>query len=307
MTRAVVCGAGFDEAVDVLGLERVTESPDVVLVDLREPGAAERAAAIAPHVPRVLIAGPREAAIVRAAGASAGICDSAAPAALGPHIAAALPTGPRGATRVVLVTGPRGGAGRTLLACGLAERLARGLSVLVLDATGSGAAAWSLGLAPGPWSDLEGLVDELTGEHLAIVAAQRGRIRVVGGASSMPSVALLRASVRAGASVAQCVIVDAPLLFDDRTRALSPEADRVLVVSPSDPLALASLDGALGDPRVWLIASRCRADRIGEHPVVRSLPDDPGAVRAGGRGRGVGGALGRGYDELAELVAIDVA
>ncbi len=138
------------------------------------------------------------------------------------------------------------------------------------------------------------------------MAAERGGLRAVGGASSMPSPSLLQAAVRAGVGIAQCVIVDAPPLFDDRTRALADLSDRVLVVGTDDPVGIAALGGAI-DERWWLVASRCAADRLGPHAVLRSLPEDVAAVRSASHDRSdVGGALGRAYDDLAELLAIDV-
>lgn len=308
MTRVAVCGAAFDDAVEVLGLERVDELAEVVLVDLADPEAVGKAAEIAPDVPRVAIARAEQERLLRAAGCAVPMASSAAPEAIGPLVAAAVPARRRGATRLVVVTGPSGGAGRTLLVAGLAARLSARASVLVLDATGSGSAAWWLRLAPGSWSDLEGLVEELTTEHLAVVAAERERLRVIGGVSPMPSVPLLAATARAAVRIADVVLVDAPALFDERTRALIDDADRVLVVSTDDPAALSAIDASIDEERVWWIASRCRAERLGAHPTFRALPDDPAAVRAAVRGPSiVGGALGRAYDELAEILTIDIA
>ena len=308
MTRVAVRGAVFDEAIEVLGLERVDDRPDVVLVDLGDATAVAGAAEISPDVPRVAIARPEQERLLRAAGRAVAMAPSARPAAIGPLIAAALPRRQRGATRLVVVTGPRGGTGRTLLVTGLSERLSARASVLVLDATGSGSAAWWLRLAPGPWSDLEGLIEELTAEHLGVVAAERERLRVIGGVSPMPSVALLVATARAAVGIADVVIVDAPPLFDERTRTLMASADRVIVVTTDEPAALAAIDGPIDGERIWLIASRCRAARLGAPAPFRALPDDPAAVRGAARGPSVvGGALGRAYDELAELLAIDIA
>lgn len=308
MTRVAVCGAVFGEALEVLDLEPVGERADLVLVDLADAAGVTAAAQIAPDVPRIVVGGPEQERLLRAAGCSVAMAATAVPAAIGPLVAAARPPRSRGRTRLVVVTGPRGGAGRTLLVAGLAERLSVRASVLVLDATGSGAAAWWLRVAPGPWSDLEGLVEELTAEHLAVVAAERERLRVIGGVSPMPSVALLLAAARAAVGIAEVVIVDAPALFDDRTRALAESADRVLLVTTDDPPAVAATVGSLEDERVWWIASRCRAERLGARTAFRALPDDPAAVRAATRGPSiVGGALGRAYDELAEILAIDIA
>lgn len=306
MTRVVACGAAFAEAVEVLGLEPVDERPDLVLVDLEDVDAVALAAGIASDVPRVVIAGDRQERSLRAAGCTLAVASSAHPAVLGPLIAAAIPARPRRATRLVVVTGPRGGSGRTLLAAALAERLAARVAVLVVDATGSGAVGWWLRLTAGPWSDLEGLVEELSAEHLAIIAAERGRLRTIGGASSMPTIGLLMATARAATGIADLVLVDAPPVFDERTRALMAAADRVLLIVADDPASLAALEEP-PDERVWLIASRCRAALLCGRPVLRSLPDDPASVRAAARGPStVGGPLGRAYDDLAELVALDI-
>ena len=308
MIRVAVCGAIFDDAIEMLGLEPVAERAEVALVDLADDAAVTAAAQIAPDVPRVAVGRPEHDRLLRAAGCAVALAPTAVPAVIGPLVAAARPTRSRGRTRLVVVTGPRGGIGRTLLVAGLAERLSTRASVLVLDATGSGAAAWWLRVAPGPWSDLEGLVEELTAEHLAVVAAERERLRVVGGVSPMPSVALLLAAARAAVGIADVVIVDAPILFDDRKRALTESADRVLLVTTDDPPAVVATEGSLDEERVWLVASRCRAERLGAHTAFRALPDDPVAVRAATRGPAVvGGALGRAYDELAEILAIDVS
>ena len=308
MTRALACGAALVASAGVLGLELVDDRPEILLVDLDDADAIARAAAVPPDVPRVAIGGPEREVLLRALGSSVAFSACADPASIGPLIARASPARSRGRTRLVLITGPRGGLGRTLLATGLAARLAARSAVVVLDATGSGAAAWWLGLAPGPWSDLESLADELTAEHLGIVAAEREGLRLIGGVSSMPSVGLVMAAARAATGIAEIVVVDAPPLFDDRTRALEAIADRVLLVTGDDPASLAAIAAPADEQRVWLIASRCRATSLAGRSVMRCLPEDPGSVRSAGRGpSAVGGALGRAYDDLSELLAIDIA
>jgi hypothetical protein len=48
--------------------------------------------------------------------------------------------------------------------------------------------------------------------------------------------------------------------------------------------------------------------RIGDHSAFRALPRDEAAVGAALSGRrAVGGALGRAYDELADLMALDAS
>lgn len=308
MTRVAICGAAFSVAVDVLGLEQVDDRPDVVLLDLADPAAIAVAASVPVDVPRVVVGGAEHETLLRALGGrTIAFARSAEAASIGPLVAAALPARARGATRLVMVTGTRGGSGRTILVANLAARLAAHVSVLVLDATGSGAAGWWLRLVPGPWSDLESLVDELTAEHLGIVAAERARLRVVGGVSPMPSTDLVIAAARAATGIADLVIVDAPSLFDERTRALAELADRVLLVATDDPSSLAAIDGSIDEARTWLIGSRCRGPELGGHALMRTLPDDPGAIRGAAQGpSAVGGALGRAYDDLAELLAIDI-
>lgn len=307
MTRAVACGDAFAGAVAVLGLVVVDDRPDVVLVDLRDPACVIRACAFDAAVPRVALGGPEHAQLLRGLGIGARLAESAEPAALGPLIAASLPAAAPRATRTVVVTGAAGGVGRTLLVAHVALRLAAERSVALLDVTGTGALGWWLGLAGGGWSELEGLADELASEHLAVVAAEEGRLRVVGGASAMPSPGLAVASVRAACGLADVVIVDAPPAFDDRTRVLCEVADRILFVARDDPSA-ALPEEILADDRTWLIGSRGRAERIGGRDVVRSLPDDPAAIRAAARGPSpVHGELSRAYDEVAELLAIDLA
>ena len=310
MTRAAVCGNGLERAAAVLGLEVVDVTPDVVLVDASDAAAVTRAAEIPAAVPRIVVASAEQEELLRAAGMPiAAIARSAEPAAIGPLIAAALPAVDRRRTRLVVVTGVAGGSGRTLLCANVAARLAERGSTLLIDATGSGAAAWWLGLSPGPWSDLEGLVEELTPEHLAVVAAERDRLRAIGGAAHAPSVALVDATRRAADGLGDLVLVDAPVIYDERTRALIPRADRAIVVCGADPSSLASLDAVSADIEgAWMVASRARSGALGTRDVLRAIPDDPGSVRTAASGPFLaGGALGRAYDELADLIAIDAA
>ncbi|MEK6619547.1 MAG: hypothetical protein AABZ26_01075 [Chloroflexota bacterium] len=216
MTRVAVCGrADLDAAAATLGLEAVEERPDLVIVDLEDPPSVRRAACYAADVPRVLIVQDGAAELLRATGSGVQAVRSCDPAVLGPAVAEALPAHPRDRTRSVVVTSPTGGVGRTLLVANVAARLASTMTVLVLDATGTGAAGWWLGATPSPWSDLEGLVEELGPEHLAIVASEvHPRLRVVGGGPLAPTRALVVAAARAAAHLADLVLIDAPLLAD---------------------------------------------------------------------------------------------
>lgn len=305
MTRVAVCGVSLSAAAVLLGLEPSDERPELVLVDLSDPAAVLSAADIPVGIRRVALADAGQELLLRAAGAEVLLARSGDPAVIGPLVAAALPTRRRPATRLLVVTSAGGGTGCTLLVANLASRLATRFPVVVLDATGSGAASWWLRLPAAPWSDLEGLVDELTVEHLAVVAAERDRLRVIGGAGRMPSLTLLLASARAAAALADLVIVDAPSLADERTASLGEIADRQIVLASDDPSIASGLDGPI-DERVWLIATRSRDASVNGRAALRALPDDPAAVRRATQGPDpVGGALGRAYDDLAELVAID--
>jgi hypothetical protein len=309
--RAVICGGDdLRAAAATLGLEPCEGGrPDLVLVDLRDASACASAAALDPSIPRVAVAGEAERALAAALGYDAStIAAACEPAALGPLVVAALPRMPRRATRVVVVTGTRGGVGRTLLVANLARRLAPRLGVAAVDATGTGALGWWLQCAPRAWTELEGLTDELTAEHLAVVATETAGLRVIGGAPVAPTRALAESTVRAAASLAELVLVDAPLLADERCRALAALADRVLVLSYDDPLSIATLDASDVSSGAWLMASQSRTARIGERAAFRALPRDEAAVSAALSGRhAAAGALGRAYDALAELLALDAS
>jgi len=309
--RAAICGGDdLRAAAAALGLDPCDAGrPELVLVDLRDSAACALAAAIESGIPRVAVAGESERALAAALGYDASsIAATCEPAALGPLVVAALPRTPRRATRLVVITGARGGVGRSLLAANLARRLASRLTVVAIDATGTGALGWWLECAPRPWTELEGLTDELTAEHLAIVATESAGVRVIGGAPVGPTRALAESTVRAAASLAELVLVDAPLLADDRGRALAAVADRVLLPSYDDPLSVATLDASEIPSGAWFVASQSRAMRIGDRAAFRALPRDEAAVGAALSGRrGVGGTLGRAYDELADLIALDAS
>ena len=260
-------------------------------------------------IPRVAVAGENERALAAALGYDASsIAATCEPAALGPLGVAALPRSPRRATRVVVITGVRGGVGRTLLVANLARRLATRLGLAAVDATGTGALGWWLQCSPRAWTELEGLTDELTAEHLAVVAVETAGLRVIGGAPVAPTRALAESTVRAAASLAELVIVDAPVLADERGRALANLADRVLLLSYDDPLSLATIEASDVPADAWLMCSQSRAPRLGERAAFRALPRDEAAVAAAFSGRReAGGALGRAYDELAELIALDAS
>jgi hypothetical protein len=308
MRVAVFGGEELCASVLALGLELDSENPEIALIDARDRDAVARAAAIHPEVPRVAIVFESDRDLVGALGIDpAHVVTSADPSVVGPALMKLRPQHPRAATRVVVATGVRGGVGRSLLVANLALRIAPRLRVCVVDGTGCGAASWWLRCSPRPWAELEGLVDELTADHLSVMAEEMpSRIRAVGGPSFAPSPALLGATVRAAAGLADLVIVDGPLRSDPLARAVTPLADRVLVLAYDDPWSQVMLDADPPNDEAWLIASQSKASALDGRRVFRALPRDEPAVASAVAGRSaVRGALGRAYDELAELLVID--
>ncbi len=307
---AVIGGEHLRESVVALGLEPCIDGPGLALVDLRDRASVERAAALDRGMPRVFIASEQERGLAAAFGIDPlRIAGSHEPAILGPVLMSALPVAPRAPTRTVLVCGVRGGVGATLLATNVARRLARKVRVCVIDATGSGSAAWWLGSSAAPWPELEGLVDEMTPDHLAVIATQVAPdLRLVGGAPATPSAALLIATVRAAAALHDLVIVDAPPAPGAMTRDLGAHADRRLMLTYDDPCSRATLASVAPPDDVWIIASQSKLARIEERPVFRALPRDETAVADGiAHRKAVGGALGEAYDALVELLLIDAS
>jgi len=308
--RVALCGgADLATAAEVLGLIAVEPTrADVALVDLRDAAALAQAAALAPELPRVVILADEHLALAGALGVpSRSVATSCEPAVLGPLIAATLPTARRSSTRSIMVTSVRGGAGRTLLVANLARRLAPLRATLCLDLTGDGTLSWWLGATSGGWSELEDLTDELTAEHLGVVATEAAPgLRLVGGPPFAPSVQLAQSVFRAALELSEIVLVDAPTLADERTRRLAASADRVLVLSYDDPISVAALAAADVPERAWLIASQSIATSLGGRDVFRALPRAEGTIAAAtSRPNALDGALGKAYDGLAEIIAID--
>ncbi len=308
---AILGGEELRASVIALGLEPVLDDPEVALIDVRDREAVVRAAALPRGLPRVVVASPMERELLAAMGVDPRhVAATVDPAVIGPMLMSLIPTRPRRATRIVAVTGVRGGVGRTMLATNLALRLSSKLRVCVIDATGTGAAAWWFDRTPRPWSALEGMADEMSADHLSVAAEDvRPNLRLVGGPSVAPTPLLLSATMRAAAVLDDLVLIDAPLVSDPLALAVLGTADRSLVLAYDDPwsrVAIAGLPG--GEDDLWLIASQTKAARIGEREVFRALPRDESAVASAVNDRGlVKGSLGRAYDALAELLLIDAA
>jgi hypothetical protein len=307
---AVYGGPELVASVVALGFESVAEAPDIVVVDARDRDALARAGSVPPPLPRIFVVDAAQHGLIAALGVDpARVIEQCAPTILGPAITAALPRRRRSPTRVMVVTSVRGGVGRTLLVTNLATRLAPKLRTCVVDATGTGAAAWWLGCEARPWSALEGLVEELSADQLSVLAEEvADGLRVVGGASAPPSEALLLAATRTATAIADLVIIDAPLAVDRLTRGVEAIADRTLLLAYDDPLSLAAISAFTPSDDMWLIASQSRRPRLGQVDAFRALPRDESAVASAVERRGrVGGQLGRAYDDLADLLSIDAS
>jgi hypothetical protein len=308
--RAVVVGGSeLASAAEVLGLIAVDAAKaDLALVDLRSPGVLAHAAALAPELPRVVVLADDQVGLAEALGVPRrSVATSCEAAVLGPLIEATLPPPKRRSTRSVLVTSARGGAGRSLLVANVARRVAALRTTLCLDLTGDGTLSWWLGTTTGSWSDLEDLTDELTSEHLGVVATEAGPgLRIVGGPPYAPSVRLTQSAFRAALELSEIVLVDAPTLADERTRRLVGVVDRVVVVSYDDPISTVALASADVPEGTWLIASQSIATTIAGRDVFRALPRAEAAIAAATSRPGpLGGALGKAYEDLAEIIAID--
>jgi hypothetical protein len=311
LTSARVAVLGGDDvraAVVALGFELVDVSrAQIAIVDARDRAQLALAAALPAALPRLTVAAPEDRAFFEALGIDrARIVTGVEPAELGPALVALLPSSVRSATKVVVIAGVRGGVGRTLLAANLARRVAPQLRVCALDATGTGALSWWLRAAPKAWPDAEAIASEMTSEHLALISDTNRGMRVLGGASVAPTETALLAAVRVASSTDDLVIVDAPLSPDALTRALTPIADRRLILAYDDACSAALLDADPPRERDWLIASQSKRTTVSGRAAFRALPRDESAVASAAASRSaVGGALGRAYDELAELVTID--
>lgn len=306
---ALYGGIELASAAEVLGLIAVEPArADLALVDLRDAEALSRAATLGPELPRVVVLDDDQLALAGALGVPGrSVARSCEPAVLGPLIAATLPAAKRGSTRSILVTSARGGAGRSLLVANLARRLAPSRATLCLDLTGDGTLSWWLGATAASWTDLEDLADELTSEHLGVVATEPvPGLRIVGGPPHAPSVRLTQSALRAALELSEIVLVDAPTLPDERTRRLVGSVDRVIVMSYDDPISIAALASADVPEGAWLIASQSIASSLIGRDVFRRLPRAEAAIAAvTSRPSALGGPLGKAYDELAELITID--
>jgi len=305
---AVLGGDDLRASVVALGFEPTEIArAQVAVVDARDRAQLAAASALPHALPRLTIAAPEDASFLAAIGIdSARVVTSIEAARIGPALVALIPRSKRGPTKLVVITGVRGGVGRTLLAANLALRIAKRLRVCAIDATGTGALAWWLRAAPKPWSDAEAIAAEMSEEHLPVIADAGAGVQVVGGAGAAPSAGVLHATVRVTTALDDLVIVDAPLTTDANARALADGADRRVVLAYDDPCSALLLDADPPQERDWVIAAQSRKATIAGRTAFRALPRDESAVASAASSRSqAGGGLGRAYDELAELVTID--
>ena len=77
-------------------------------------------------------------------------------------------------------------------------------------------------------------------------------------------------------------------------------------MSYDDPISIAALASADVPESAWLIASQSMATSLGGRDVFRALPRAESAIAAAtSRPSALAGALGKAYDGLAEIIAID--
>jgi hypothetical protein len=131
-------------------------------------------------------------------------------------------------------------------------------------------------------------------------------MRVVGGTSIAPTPQLLVSTIRAATGLADLVLLDAPLRNDPLARAATALADRVFVLAYDDPWSKLMLDADPPGDDEWIVASQMKTAAIHGRRAFRALPRDEPAVASAVASRGAAkGALGKAYDELAELLVID--
>ena len=119
----------------------------------------------------------------------------------------------------------------------------------------------------------------------------------------MPAVELASAAIAAALDLVDLVIVDAPPPADPVARAAMAGADRVLALTYDDPVSRAVREAAALPESAWWIGAQGPAD-----DAFRSLPRDERSIAdALAARRPVHGGLGAAYDELAELLAIDIS
>ena len=94
--------------------------------------------------------------------------------------------------------------------------------------------------------------------------------------------------------------------FMAATLAFELSGDYSLVIPLIAGTSIAALVSADVPEGAWLIASQSIATSLGGRDVFRTLPRAEGVIAAAtSRPSALGGTLGKAYDELAEIIAID--
>jgi len=292
--RVAVCGGEpLRAAARAVGLEEDDEHAELVLVEAADEAAVARARALSPALPRVFVADGPFAALLEAAGAAYVVSPPPRPSVLGPIIHT-LERGRTRAPATIVVCAAGGASGRTSLVGNLAIRVARRTPAIAIDATGSGALAWRLGVTVTPWTEIAAVGADLSDGHLRLAAAERHGLLVVGGVGA-PDEDLV------------CRVVDL---------ARSQTAARIVVCSNPDPASVSATRALLeqvADLETQLLVSqaeerdaRALTASFGRAPTYL-LPRDESACRAAVARRGpISGRLGRAYDAIAEILLAEV-
>jgi hypothetical protein len=230
----VLGGEDLRRAAAALGLATDAERAEVVLVDADDDASVARACAFA-SVPRVFVADPPRAAVLRAAGYAYVAERPADAVSLGPVLFALERARPR-AARVVICCAACGATGRTSLVANLALRVARRAGVVAIDATGSAMLAWRLGARVAPWAEIAAVGADLGEAHLRLASAECLGALVLGGTGA-PDGALLGRVVELCAGLG-LVLVDTPAY--EPPRELLARADRILVCANPDAASAAA-------------------------------------------------------------------
>jgi len=107
-------------------------------------------------------------------------------------------------------------------------------------------------------------------------------------------------------SIAAAQSVQRPLRNDPLTRVAASLADRIFVLAYDDPWSKLMLDAEPPTDQEWLTASQMKTASLDGRRVFRALPRDESAVASAVASRDVvKGALGKAYEELADLLVID--
>jgi len=141
---------------------------------------------------------------------------------------------------VIQMIGTKGGVGTSLLAVGLAQRLALRGPVLLVDGgrlVGTDDLLLDV-VAERSWADLVRLAAELSARHIqAVAVGDHLGLRLVGAPSS-PGPPISPAVIRALASQIDCLIVDGPPAAEALAAGLPEACDRLLLIATPDPPAL---------------------------------------------------------------------